>query len=137
MYSQLKKIFEIQNKRERIWLQYKNLISKLKSNKFYLIEPKKNTTSTYHILGLIFNTQRLADNFKVWMQNNGVAATFHYVPLHNSLMGKKFNSKRLVITENIYKKVVRLPLYPDMTNNEIAKILKTIKNFFNEKKKNS
>ena len=52
-------------------------------------------------------------------------------------MGKKFNSKRLVITENIYKKVVRLPLYPDMTNNEIAKILKTIKNFFNEKKKNS
>jgi hypothetical protein len=24
-----------------------------------------------------------------------------------------------------------------MTNNEIAKILKTIKNFFNEKKKNS
>jgi dTDP-4-amino-4,6-dideoxygalactose transaminase len=59
------------------------------------------------------------------------------VPLHNSLMGKKFNSKKLVITENIYKKVVRLPLYPDMTNNEIAKILKTIKNFFNEKKKNS
>ena len=97
----------------------------------------KNTTSTYHILGLIFNTQRLANNFKVWMQNNGIAATFHYVPLHNSLMGKKFNSKRLVITENIYKKVVRLPLYPDMTNNEIAKILKTIKNFFNEKKKNS
>ena len=137
LYSQLKKIFEIQNKREQIWLQYRNLISKLKSNKFYLIEPKKNTTSTYHILGLIFNTQRLADNFKVWMQNNGIAATFHYVPLHNSLMGKKFNSKKLVITENIYKKVVRLPLYPDMTNNEIAKILKTIKNFFNEKKKNS
>ena len=137
LYSQLKKIFEIQNKRERIWLQYRNLIGKLKSNKFYLIEPKKNTTSTYHILGLIFNTQRLANNFKVWMQNNGIAATFHYVPLHNSLMGKKFNSKRLVITENIYKKVVRLPLYPDMTNNEIAKILKTIKNFFKKKKKNS
>ena len=68
---------------------------KLKSNKFYLIEPKKNTTSTYHILGLIFNTQRLADNFKIWMQNNGIAATFHYVPLHNSLMGKKFKSKDL------------------------------------------
>ena len=86
---------------------------------------------------MIFNTQRLADNFKIWMQNSGIAATFHYVPLHNSLMGKKFNSNRLMVTENIYKKVVRLPIYPDMTNNEIAKILKTIKNFFKEKKKNS
>jgi len=137
LYSQLKKIVQIQKKRKQIWFKYKNLINKIKSNEFYLIEPMENTTSTYHILGLIFNNQRLSNDFKVWMQKNDIAATFHYVPLHNSLMGKKFNSKRIAITENIYKKVVRLPIYPGMTNNEIAKILKAISVFFNEKKKNS
>ena len=126
---------KFKTKESRFGFNTENLISKLKSNKFYLIEPKKNTKVLPYIR-FDFNTQKLADNFKVWMQNNGIAATFHYVPLHNSLMGKKFNSKRLYSLKISIKKY-NLLAYIDMTNNEIAKILKTIKNFFNEKKKNS
>ena len=40
------------------------------------------------------------------MQNKGIAATFHYVPLHNSKMMKNNNIKKLKVTENIYKRVV-------------------------------
>tara|TARA_B100000767_G_C19744285_1_gene527716 strand:- start:8 stop:1156 length:1149 start_codon:yes stop_codon:yes gene_type:complete len=132
LFSQIKKISQIQKLRKKIWLQYKELIKSLKSNKFILIEPKKNVKSTYHILGLIFKNQKLANQFMLYMQSNGIAATFHYVPLHNSYMGKKYNSAKLKVTDHIYKKVVRLPLYPDLTKNEIVKILKTFKNFFYE-----
>ena len=130
LLSQLKKIYKIQKLRKNIWLQYKKLIMSLESDKFILIEPQKNIKSTYHILGLIFKNHKLANQFTLYMQKNGIAATFHYVPLHTSNMGKKYNSIKLKVTDHIYKKVVRLPLYPDLTKNEIAKILKTFKNFF-------
>jgi dTDP-4-amino-4,6-dideoxygalactose transaminase len=63
------------------------------------------------------------------MQKNNIAATFHYVPLHESIMGKKFNKKKLPITENIYKRIVRLPLFSDLTKKEINKIEYNIKKF--------
>ena len=44
-------------------------------------------------------------------------------------MGKKFNKKKLPITENIYKRIVRLPLFPDLTKKEINKIEYNIKRF--------
>jgi dTDP-4-amino-4,6-dideoxygalactose transaminase len=63
------------------------------------------------------------------MQKSNIAATFHYVPLHKSKMGKKFCNSKLPITENIYDRVVRLPLFPDMTKKEVNKIIKNIKEF--------
>ena len=78
---------------------------------------------------LIFKTTQLANQFKKIFQNEKIAATFHYVPLHKSKMGKKYCKYKLPITENIYSKVVRLPLFSDMKIREINKISLLIKRF--------
>ncbi len=122
LYSQLLKIKKIQHRRKKNWLIFKRLIEKLNTKKFYLIKPNKKSTSAYHILGLIFKTPSLASKFKNTFQNKKIAATFHYVPLHKSKMGKKFCNYKLPITENIYNRVVRLPLFSEMTSKEIKKI---------------
>ena len=129
LYSQLLKIKKIQNIRKKNWFIFKKLIKKLNSQKFYLIEPNNKSTSAYHILGLIFKTTQLANQFKKIFQNEKIAATFHYVPLHKSKMGKKYCKYKLPITENIYSKVVRLPLFSDMKIKEINKISLLIKRF--------
>ena len=129
LYSQLLKIKNIQNIRKKNWFIFKKLIKKLNSQKFYLIEPNNKSTSAYHILGLIFKTTQLANQFKKVFQNEKIAATFHYVPLHKSKMGKKYCKYKLPITENIYSKVVRLPLFSDMKIKEINKISLLIKRF--------
>ena len=129
LYSQLLKIKKIQNIRKKNWFIFKKLIKKLNSQKFYLIEPNNKSTSAYHILGLIFKTTQLANQFKKVFQNEKIAATFHYVPLHKSKMGKKYCKYKLPITENIYSKVVRLPLFSDMKIKEINKISLLIKRF--------
>ena len=67
-----------------------------------------------------------------FMQNKGIAATFHYVPLHNSKMMKNKNIKKLKVTENIYKRVVRLPIYVDMNKKNLKKISSNVKKFFND-----
>ena len=131
LYSQLLKIKKIQNKRKKNWIIFKRLIEKLNTKKFYLIKPNKRSTSAYHILGLIFKTPSLARKFKNVFQNKKIAATFHYVPLHKSKMGKKFCNYKLPITENIYNRVVRLPLFSEMTNKEIKKISALLFRLFN------
>ncbi|MDC1224147.1 dTDP-4-amino-4,6-dideoxygalactose transaminase, partial [Pelagibacteraceae bacterium] len=131
LFSQLMKIKKIQYLRKKNWNIFKKLINKLNTSKFYLIKPSLKATSTHHILGLIFKTTKLAREFKHSLQSQEVAATFHYVPLHKSKMGKTFCKRKLPITENIYNRVVRLPLFSEMTKKEITKISLLIKNFSN------
>jgi len=133
LYSQLLKVKKIQSKRKKNWYIFKNLIDKLNTQKFYVIKYNKKSTSAYHILGLIFQTTKLANKFKEIFQKKKIAATFHYVPLHKSKMGKKYCNYKLPITENIYDKVVRLPLYSEMTSKELTKISSLIKNFLSKK----
>ena len=133
LYSQLLKVKKIQNIRKKNWGIFNKLINKLDSNKCYLIKSNKKSISAYHILALIFSTTKLANDFKKVFQNKKIAATFHYVPLHQSKMGKKFCNYRLHLTENIYSRVVRLPLYSEMTKQEIIKISSLIKAFLIKK----
>ena len=132
LYSQLLKVKKIQSKRKKNWYIFKNLIDKLNTQKFYMIKYNKKSTSAYHILGLIFKTTKLANKFKEIFQKKKIAATFHYVPLHKSIMGKKFCNYRLPITETIYRRIVRLPLFSDMTTKEFKKIKNAIKEFLND-----
>tara|TARA_Y100000741_G_scaffold270915_1_gene210995 strand:- start:148 stop:1305 length:1158 start_codon:yes stop_codon:yes gene_type:complete len=132
LYSQMLKVKKIQKRREIIWKKFDKIIENLKTKKFYLIKPLIGSTSAYHLFVLIFRNKKLSAQFKSKMQKNNIAATFHYIPLHKSKMGKKYHKIKLPITENIFSQVVRLPLFSDMTKNEFNKIIKIIKEFTNE-----
>jgi dTDP-4-amino-4,6-dideoxygalactose transaminase len=93
--------------------------------------------SSYHLFAVIFKNELIARKFKIFLQNNNIAATFHYVPLHKSKMGKLFRIKKLKITENIYKKIVRIPFFCGLKEVEIKKIEKNIYKFFKYKNTNS
>ncbi len=126
LYSQMLKAKKIQKKRRYLWNKFNKSILDLKTKKFYLIKPPEGSTSAYHLFVLVFKNSKLSLQFKNKMQKSNIAATFHYVPLHKSKMGKKFGNSKLPVTENIYDRIVRLPLFPDMTKKEINKIIKNI-----------
>lgn len=62
----------------------------------------------------------------------GVTAVFHYVPLHDSPMGRKLGYARgdLPVTENVSDRLVRLPLYFDMTEAEQTLTIDAVKEFY-------
>ena len=134
LYSQMLKAKKIQKKRSLIWNTFNKFVSDLKTNEFYLVKPSKNTLSAFHLLVLVFKSRKLSYDFINQMQKNKIAATFHYVPLHKSLMGKRFCKYKLPITENIYNRIVRLPLFSDLKTKELNKILNSVKTFINEQK---
>ena len=134
LYSQLKKLNFIQKKRKAIWNHFKNELIKLNSNLFTLLEPSKFSRSSYHLFIIIFKNYSLSKSFMSFMQNKGIAATFHYVPLHKSKMANKYFKKKLKITENIYSRVVRLPLFVGLEKEMIKKIVLNFKKFIDDQK---
>ena len=66
------------------------------------------------------------------LNKNGINAVFHYIPLHTSPMGMKMGYKEgdLPITEDISKRLVRLPCYFELTREEQDRVIYDVYKFF-------
>jgi len=71
-----------------------------------------------------------------YLKQNEIWAVFHYVPLHSAPAGLKFGRFEGVdrFTTRESEKLVRLPMYFGMSDEENKKVVDTIKGFFNETK---
>ena len=56
-------------------------------------------------------------------------APFHYIPLHISPVGESYGYKKgdLPITEEYSSRLVRLPLYADLKEEEQEEVIKCLK----------
>ena len=92
-----------------------------------VLQNDENSKSVYHLFAFKTNTVKLAFKLRSNLQSKKIPATFHYVPLHSSSFGKRFKHGDMNITNNLWKKIIRLPIYPDLKNSELNKILRSIK----------
>ncbi len=130
IYSQLKKEKIISTKRKRIWTSYKNFFSKIKHNEISILNNEtKNHKNSYHLFIIKIKSLKFAQDFRKYLQKNKIPATFHYVPLHSSTFGRKFKAGKMQVTNDIWKKIIRLPIYPEISKNNINYILRKIQNF--------
>ncbi len=69
-----------------------------------------------HMYYLLFNTLAERSDFIAAMKADQILSVFHYVPLHHAPAGKRFcrTSGALPITETLADRIVRLPLWPGM-----------------------
>ena len=61
------------------------------------------------------------------MKKNDIEFFTGYFPLHLSDYGKKFKAKNLKKTENLYNRILRIPLNNNINNFDIEKIDKLLK----------
>ncbi len=66
------------------------------------------------------------------LKSRGVHAVFHYVPLHSSPAGRRFGraAGHLPVTDDIAGRLVRLPLYFELSASEIDHIISAVRSFF-------
>lgn len=66
------------------------------------------------------------------LKEAGILSVFHYVPLHSSPAGKRYARVHgeMDVTENLSDRLLRLPLYHDLKDEEIVKISATVKSVF-------
>jgi len=71
------------------------------------------------------------DELITYLGENGISAGVHYIPNHLYEMYKPYYRK-LPVTETVWKKLVTLPLYPDLKDKEVGKIIETVRKFGNK-----
>ena len=73
-------------------------------------------------------TEPTRDELMAHLQQQGIHAVFHYVPLHTSPMGQTFGYREgdLPVTEEISGRLLRLPLYHDITEEEQRQVVAQI-----------
>lgn len=69
-----------------------------------------------------------------YLKENGIGAVFHYIPLHSSPAGLKFGRfhGEDVYTTNESERLLRLPMYYGITENQLNYIIDKVNNFFYE-----
>lgn len=102
------------------------------SNKLQCIKIPKYNTPNYHIFYIIVDTPKIRDSLLLYLKENGIGAVFHYIPLHLSPMGVKYGYKEgdFPISESKSMCLIRLPMFADISEEEISYISDKIHNFF-------
>ncbi len=115
--EQLKKLNNSNKKRRRIAKKYSQNI--YTENKMPLVKD-----CSYHLYWILVKNR---NKFMKKMLENNIETGIHYFPIHKM---KFYNSKtRLKITEEVTKKLVSLPIHPNLTDNDIDKIIKLTNRF--------
>jgi len=66
------------------------------------------------------------------LKARGIHSVFHYVPLHSAPAGRRFGraSGSLPVTDDVAGRLLRLPLYYELTEEQVAAIVAEIQAFF-------
>lgn len=124
---QLGALAEINRRRKQIWDAYSEALSDLaRQGSIEVLKIAPDNEPNYHLFGLFFEKPAQRNAFIEGMKSRGVATPFHYVALHMSEMGTrlgyKADYKDFPNCERFSERMVRLPIYYNMSDSEIAKV---------------
>ena len=118
LLGQLEQSEAIQRDRVASWKTYDAALKPLHNRGLRTPIVPPNCEDNAHLYYLLMATPELRQELIGRMKSDGISTPFHYVPLHNAPAGLRFarTSGRLVHTEDLSARLVRLPLYPQMGN---------------------
>lgn len=132
LYAQLEMREAIQEKRKQIWSFYdQHLHGWAQANGVITPQIPDHCEQSYHMYYLLLPTLETRQAFISFLREKGIYSVFHYLPLHLSEMGIKFGGKPgdCPVTESISDRIVRLPFYNTLTEDEQYRVLEGIELF--------
>lgn len=133
LYAQLEKAEEINDYRLNIWNQYyKGLLELETQGKIVLPVIPEGCVHNAHMFYVKAKDLEERTALIQYLKEQGIQAVFHYIPLHSAPAGKKYGEFRGedVYTTSESERLMRLPLYYGLKNNEVAYIIEKVKEFY-------
>jgi dTDP-4-amino-4,6-dideoxygalactose transaminase len=129
LWAQLERAEEITQRRLDIWWRYHDAFAQAEAGQL-LRRPvvPQHTTHNAHMYYVLLPNEWRRDRFINDLAGCGVHAVFHYVPLHSSEAGRRFGQSvgDLRVTEQMSARLVRLPLWTGMTDDEVAVVIDAV-----------
>lgn len=92
-----------------------------------LLTVKPWAKSSHHNY-VILVTQKIRDRLIEYLNNQGISANVHYLPNHFYKMFADF-PHNVPVTEKLWRQIVLLPIFPDLTSKDQSRIIKTVLSF--------
>ncbi len=131
LYAQLERADEIIAKRRSICTAYATQLAPLQQAgqlRIAQFDEDSNGHLFYVLLDSLITRSRLIAHLKA----QGIHPVFHYVPLHSSPAGRRYGREgsSMQVTDELSERLLRLPLYYEMTTDDIARICAATEDFF-------
>lgn len=132
LFAQLEEKNNIQKKRLDIWnLYYKRLSSLASKIPIQIASVPNYSTNNGHIFYIVCRNLNERTSLIDSLKQKGILAVFHYLSLHKSDFFEKFHDNRLLFQSDRYSDcLLRLPLYNDLTLNDVDLICDEIIHFY-------
>ena len=120
---QLKRLEENNKKRRAIVQRYNDAFAEHS----WIETPKeeKYAASSWHIYHIKVPER---DRLVAHLKRNGIAPGVHYYPIHMHPYYASHNAQ-CPIAEEIWKRIISLPMFPDMTDEQISRVIDTVISF--------
>jgi dTDP-4-amino-4,6-dideoxygalactose transaminase len=132
LWGQLEARDEIQRGRERVWQRYATELADWAERKGVVLpRVPGHCAQPYHLFALLLPSMRARDALITHCKARGILAVFHYLPLHLSPMGRRFGGRPgdCPVTEDVSDRILRLPLYPDLSDSEQDDVIGALLDF--------
>ena len=135
LFAQTERFEEIMEKRLNVWNKYHKGLEASEKDGFikrpFIPDYSNHNAHMYYFLA---ENNEIRNDMLKYLKDKGIWAVFHYIPLHTSPMGESFGYKKgdLPITENIASRVIRLPMYADLTDAETEYIIEAVTKYYNK-----
>jgi dTDP-4-amino-4,6-dideoxygalactose transaminase len=133
LFGQLEMIEAISARRRQIYEFYQRSLEPLAVKGLVRLPcvPAECTMNS-HLFYLLTRDAATRDGLLGHLNERGIGAVFHYVPLHNSPMGQKLgcDSRELPVTDSAGACLIRLPFYYTITGDEQAEVVREIRAYF-------
>lgn len=132
LWAQLEQIDDIQGKRKHIWQRYHEGLNGKIGDKVKLPQIPEYATNNAHMFYLLCPSLEYRTALMTFLKEHDIQTTFHYLPLHSSKYYEdKHDGRELPNCDYYGDCLVRLPLFYELEDIEIDKIIKCIVKFCN------
>lgn len=130
LYAQIEHIQPIQERRKELWELYRSHLQELEGRIRFPYLPAYATNNA-HMFYIICNDVDERDRLIRHLKDNGILAVFHYLSLHKSPFYKaRHDGRELPYTDFYSDRLLRLPLFYELTNEQVGQITSAIKQFY-------
>lgn len=129
LYAQLEQLESISQRRRDIHdFYYHHLAPLEKSGWLQCPSIPEHCESNYHMFYVLLPNSDVRDRLIANLKEDGIAAPFHYVPLHTAPVGMSFGYREgdLPVTENLSSRLIRLPFYYELSEMEQMQVVSRI-----------
>ncbi|MCT7911800.1 DegT/DnrJ/EryC1/StrS family aminotransferase [Arcobacter lacus] len=127
---QLRKQEILKEKRKKIAIKYNKGFSNNSNISLPFIKDDRETAWHLYVIK-VKNRDLIIDKLK----ENGVGCSVHFIPVHKHPYYKDkfgYKNENYPVSNNVFEKSLSLPIFPDMSDEEIDYVIKTVNKVVNE-----